>query len=108
MDHKTHPTADEIHADLVQEMPTMSLTTVYNTLKLLSEKGVISMLSIDNRNARFDYAIEPHAHFICRKCGRVMDVSLENQLNIPEEISGCTVESIEVCYKGVCDYCNKN
>ena len=54
MTHHTHPTADTIFNALYPSIPTLSKATVYNTLNLLTEHGVIQMITIDEKNARFD------------------------------------------------------
>ena len=71
MEHLTHPTVDEIYTSLSPEMPTLSKTTVYNTLKLLSDHGAIQTLTIDERNTCYDADTTPHAHFLCKRCGRI-------------------------------------
>ena len=50
IEHRTHPTVDEIYTALSPSIPTLSKTTVYNTLKLLSEQGAAQTLTIDERN----------------------------------------------------------
>lgn len=52
--HKTHPSIDEIYLALCKDIPTLSKTTVYNTLKLFVEHGAALMLTIDEKNACFD------------------------------------------------------
>ena len=52
--HHTHPRIDEIYMALCPDIPTLSKTTVYNTLKLFVEHGAARMLTIDERNACFD------------------------------------------------------
>ena len=69
-----HPTVDEIYQALVDHIPTLSKTTVYNTLRLLMEHGVVRMLTIDGKNANFDGVTEPHAHFLCHQCGRIFNI----------------------------------
>lgn len=54
MTHRTHPTVDEIYTALSPSMPTLSKTTVYNTLRLLAEHGAVLELDMDSRNTRFD------------------------------------------------------
>ena len=54
MKHRTHPTADEIFTALLPSMPTLSRTTVYNTLKVLVEHNAILNINIEEKNARFD------------------------------------------------------
>ena len=69
-----HPTVDEIYQALVDHIPTLSKTTVYNTLRLLMEHGVVRMLTIDGKNANYDGVTEPHAHFLCHQCGRIFNI----------------------------------
>ena len=76
VENHTHPTADEIYSALHKQMPTLSKTTVYNTLKLLTEQGAAIQLTIDERNVCFDADVSPHAHFLCTCCGKVYDMSL--------------------------------
>ena len=77
--HKTHPCIDEIYLALCKDIPTLSKTTVYNTLKLFVEHGAAKMLTIDERNACFDGDLSRHAHFQCKVCGRIYDIPLEEE-----------------------------
>ena len=70
LNHKTHPCIDEIYTALCKEIPTLSKTTVYNTLKLFVEHGAAKMLTIDEKNACFDGDVHPHAHFQCKVCNK--------------------------------------
>ena len=104
-----HPTADDIYNALKNEYPTMSLTTVYNTLKALSDAGAIEMLKIERENARFDFPKIPHSHFRCRSCGKILDISeLPDILKyVPK--GNYHIENVEVYFQGLCDECfNKN
>lgn len=109
LEHRTHPTVDEIHMALSATIPTLSKTTVYNTLKLLSEQGATQMLTIDERNTNFDADTTPHAHFLCKNCGRIYDLhscvkirEVEHQL-----IDGHEIDEIHYYYKGICKQCFK-
>ena len=72
--HRTHPAIDEIYLALCEDIPTLSKTTVYNTLKLFVEHGAAQMLTIDERNTCYDADIQLHAHFLCKKCGKILDL----------------------------------
>ena len=74
MEHRTHPSVDEIYTALAPSIPTLSKTTVYNTLKLLSEQGAAQTLTIDERNTCYDAETSPHAHFLCKQCGKIYDM----------------------------------
>ena len=106
MTHRTHPTVDEIYTALSPSMPTLSKTTVYNTLRLLAERGAVLELDMDSRNTRFDGDVTPHAHFYCKSCGRIEDLPLiggEHLLQaVPESFD---VSDVQVYYKGICRDC---
>lgn len=104
MTHLTHPTVDTIYSDLVQEMPTLSKTTIYNTLKLLAEHKAISELTIDKKTAHYDSITAPHSHFICKRCGRIVDVPTQ-ETHCSLEKEGFTVEETEIYYRGICNTC---
>ena len=77
MEHHTHPTAETIYVDLRETVPTLSRTTVYNTLQLLASCHAINILSIDKRNMHYDGRTDPHAHFLCQCCGKIVDVEVD-------------------------------
>lgn len=105
--HRTHPTVEEVYVDLCKVIPTLSKTTVYNTLRLFSEHGAAAMLTIDERKICFDGVVTPHAHFMCKRCGRLWDVALPEALSrfLPssEEMK---VEEAHFYYKGICKACD--
>lgn len=108
MEHLTHPTVDEIYTALSPAMPTLSKTTVYNTLKLLSEEGAVHTLTIDERNTCYDADTTPHAHFLCKQCGKVYDVRQPASIVKPSKarnVEGHNVQETHYYYKGTCKYC---
>lgn len=107
MTHRTHPNVDRIYGGLRDDMPTLSRTTVYNTLKLFCEEGAIQMLTIDEKNLCFDADTSNHAHFICKRCGKIYDLSSGAGMKkvIPIEIDGHKIEESHFYYKGICKKC---
>ena len=107
MTHRTHPAIDEIYLALCEEIPTLSKTTVYNTLKLFVEHGAAQMLTIDERNTCYDADIQLHAHFLCKKCGKIFDLpaSIEQtKVSVMDE-ERFKVEEIHQYFKGYCPSC---
>ncbi|MBC8415467.1 MAG: transcriptional repressor [Candidatus Cloacimonetes bacterium] len=102
---KTHPTADMIYQALVDEMPTLSKTTVYNTLKTFTEKGILVALSLFESEVRYEYNTEPHIHFKCFKCGKIYDISKTFECFKNEEIEGHKVLEHHINLKGICKSC---
>ena len=110
LEHKTHPCIDEIYSALCTSIPTLSKTTVYNTLKLFTEHGAAQMLTIDERNACFDGDTSCHAHFLCRKCGRIFDFPLplmERRATDELNQTGFQTDETQLYYKGLCPDCKK-
>lgn len=106
MDNKTHPTADIIFNDLYVQIPTLSKTTVYNTLKLLTEMGAVKTIAIDEKNARYDGDMSPHAHFRCKNCGCIYDIPLDqNDKIFVDGIGELTIDEVHLYYKGLCKDC---
>ncbi len=106
MEHCSHPSADEIYNSLVAIYPTLSRTTVYNTLWLFAESGAIDVLTIDRSTARFDYSERPHGHFFCTRCGKIIDVLLPQMPEFPgpdHEIARIDVSAVQ--FKGICRDC---
>ncbi len=69
-----HLTADQVHEAVVDRLPGTSLPTVYATLELLEELGLVRRVSTGSGAVLFDSRVAPHAHAVCRSCGRVEDV----------------------------------
>ncbi len=104
--HRTHPTVEEIYEGLKDEFSTLSKTTVYNTLNALAESGAILTLNIVGTTAHFDGYVDPHAHFLCTRCGKIYDVPISplNDCALPE---GSRIEEVQLYYKGVCGCCSE-
>lgn len=107
MSHNTHPTVETVYQALSKKIPTLSVTTVYNTLRLFAGHGVAQMVTIDERRVCYDGVTEPHVHFYCKQCGRVFDVYSREAPGIPEGIlpEGHRVDEAHLYYKGVCAEC---
>lgn len=103
--NRVHPSAEEIHKNIVKIIPTLSKTTVYNTLNLFVRKGVIKRLGIDDSEARFDIDIEEHAHFQCISCGRIFDLK-ENNISFKENLEGHRMLEASIYIKGYCKECS--
>lgn len=109
MEHHTHPSVDTIFNEMRQSFPNLSRTTVYNTVKILSENGLAQMITIDDEHVNIDGNMLPHAHLLCRKCGRIVDVPLfgisEDDAGGSFMAGGNRIEEIHHYYKGVCQDC---
>ena len=104
-DNQNHPTVETLYQELIDVIPTLSKTTIYNTLKLFGEKGIVYQLAIPGNEAHYDCAECYHAHLLCEKCGEIYDLDLEGEDQQKEEIDGHKVTGIEIIYRGICRKC---
>jgi len=70
---RDHPTAQRIYYEVKKVHPTVSLATVYKTLQILTEHGLIQELDLPQSQARFDSYVEPHINLVCMRCGKIQD-----------------------------------
>lgn len=108
--NRTHPTADEIYSHIRNEYPTISKATVYSTLKILSDMGVLIELSIRKRGeASFDLVEGEHHHLLCKICGNIVDIIVDpcKDCNIMRaaDSQGHRVEEIQAYLYGICCEC---
>ncbi len=107
-EHRTHPTVDDIYAGLIEQMPTLSKTTVYNTLNLFYQQGAVLALTIDDKNVRYDIDTSDHAHFKCLQCGQVFDVpAIVNSITTMASEHGFIITEKHLYLKGYCSTCSE-
>jgi len=100
-----HPQAERIFRAIKKEIPTVSMTSVYNTLDLFQKKGLITPLFITGSEVRFDIDVSPHQHFFCEKCGRIIDLNVDYEYLKRKNIEGHKVIEVQDYFIGVCKDC---
>ena len=105
----THPSAEEIYAQVKQISPTTSLATVYKTLDTLREMGEVLEIQPGDGRQHFD-GIRPHfhPHVICTQCGEIQDVEVEGLTGLPglaQSASGYEIHAQRVEFYGLCSQC---
>lgn len=109
LNHRTHPSIDEIYMALCDDIPTLSKTTVYNTLKLFVEQGAAQMLTIDEKYVCYDADLSAHAHFLCKKCNKIFDLPAPATDELTSQINeqGFQMEQVHYYYRGLCPACKQ-
>jgi Fur family transcriptional regulator, peroxide stress response regulator len=105
-----HPDADTLFQAVRRRVPTVSLDTVYRTLWLLNDVGLIRTLGSRRESVRFDANPEHHHHYVCVQCGLARDFECAelNALRVPEAVRRLgSVAGTHVEVRGVCESCNK-
>lgn len=103
--NKNHPTVDKIYSELIKEIPTLSKTTVYNTLGLFIKENVTKLITIEEGETRYDADVSNHGHFKCTNCGEIYDFRLnDNEMNV-EDLDNFKVNEKNFYYLGLCEKC---
>lgn len=107
LDKRNHPTVDLIYQELLPELPTLSRTTVYNTLDAFCENGLAIHLDFGEGFLRYDADISPHSHFFCKCCQKVFDLEIPPEDIAPKLPKGFAIQESQLYAFGVCEECNK-
>lgn len=108
----SHPTADMVYMHVKQEFPNISLGTVYRNLKLLTDLGEAIKITAPDGGDRFDGHVQPHNHFYCIDCGRILDLNMDmdaiNHINelAAKDFDGI-IESSTTLFYGKCNDCTQ-
>ena len=108
---KTHPSAEWVYQQLKPEIPDLSLGTVYRNIAMFKADGTIQSIGTVQGLERYDGNTDPHTHFICTHCGRVIDL---DRVELPEQIlkeaancTGGSIGSYQLQFFGSCAACMK-
>jgi Fe2+ or Zn2+ uptake regulation protein len=103
-----HATAEEVLQAAAPHLPGLSLPTVYATLDLFERLGVARRIDGAGSAVLYDPRTDAHHHFLCRRCGRVVDVDAgvdERRLAAAARAAGLEVDGVEVTLRGLCPDC---
>jgi Fur family transcriptional regulator, peroxide stress response regulator len=104
-----HPTAEEIYQFMKKEFPTLSFTTVYNTLHSLHEMGILREYHFGEAS-RFEMADQHHHHFLCLNCGKMNDIEEHDIQVIPngQLAEQYHIQTTDIVVKGICQQCRQS
>ncbi len=103
-----HVTAEQLHAELAPEAPSLSPATIYSTLDLLDDLGFVRRVSTPRGTTVYDPRTEIHHHAICRRCGRIADLDATVDARAAEQAAaraGFRVDHGELQLSGMCAAC---
>jgi Fur family peroxide stress response transcriptional regulator len=105
-----HPSAQKTYLEVKKTHPTVSLATIYTTIKILKESGLVLELNLPRGQTRLDPNTEPHAHLVCLRCGTISDWSDPIMPKLIARVSAdanFTVVGSSLDLKGICDSCER-
>ncbi|MCE9593141.1 MAG: transcriptional repressor [Planctomycetes bacterium] len=101
LDTDEHPSADQVWSRVMEAFPMVSRATVYNTLNLLVEKGLLRQHVLAEGRIVFDPLVEPHHHFIDEETGRIHDVPWDAiKVSRVDALEGFDVAEYQVVLRG--------
>lgn len=106
---KAHPDAAQVHSQVREKLPSISLGTVYRTLDALVRDGVVMTIERTGQATRYDYkhADGHHHHAVCRCCGAIFDVAVGDIPSVPASAlpAGFQVTDVHLEFMGICQEC---
>lgn len=106
--NRCHPSVEQIFSDLLKELPTLSKTTVYNTLRILTETGLVRSMTIDDNETRYDINTKNHGHFKCNSCNTIYDFYVDIDEFCSDDLKNYKIEDKNVYFMGICPRCLTN
>jgi Fur family peroxide stress response transcriptional regulator len=106
-----HPTAERIFQEVRRQIPALSFNTVYKTLEVFCQKGLVTKVNPLHEIARYDKTTQEHAHLICRVCHRIIDLAWDPPpltSFAPEELNGFLPEQQRLTVWGLCRACQES
>ena len=112
-----HLTAENIYFILKRKNIKVGLATIYRTLDLFYQNGIVNKINIGDGTIRYEYVDRErihHHHLVCIKCGKVMEYTDEEEPLFLEQLAerikknyGFSVLSHEIYLYGICKECNE-
>ena len=105
-----HLTAGEIFERVRRKDPKIAYGTVYRSLHLLAQHGLIQELTFADQASRYDGRVERHDHVHCTSCGLLVDVDVPVALmarHVAEERTGFAITSHHTVFAGTCPACQR-
>ena len=109
-DRRDHPSAEKIYQEVRQQLPAISFNTVYKTLEILCQRGLVSKVNPLHEVARYDGETGRHVHLICRRCHTIVDLHWQPKAQpalAPEALQCFRVEHQSLTLWGLCARCQE-
>jgi len=105
---RSHPTAEQLHSRLKEQLPGLSLTTVYTALNDLVQAGEVRRFEAGDGSVHFDPEMRPHAELVCVQCGRIDDAPTDgSSARLPRRLQGYQILRRTELLHGVCPSCQQ-
>jgi Fur family transcriptional regulator, peroxide stress response regulator len=108
--NREHPSVQKIYKEVQKIYPTLSLATVYSTLNILKESGLIQELNLPQGQTRYDPYLEPHINLVCVRCGKINDLDDPAARELVKKViakAEFTPNAQRLDVYGICKHCSK-
>ncbi|MDE2572959.1 MAG: transcriptional repressor, partial [bacterium] len=105
-----HLDAEDIHERAREELPSLGLATIYRTLDLLRELGLVQMVQYPGTAARYEARLDKHHHLLCTRCHQLSDVEAPMLVELVSEIAsgvGFAPSDFKLIVSGLCHRCRR-
>jgi Fur family ferric uptake transcriptional regulator/Fur family peroxide stress response transcriptional regulator len=109
-DRDRHVSAEELLSEASEKLPGVSLPTVYATLELFEELGIVRRVNSGGGTLLWDTRAAAHGHMVCRRCGKIEDIDIPLDLDRATRSaahSGFDPDRAEVVVTGLCADCRR-
>ena len=102
-----HLSIKELFSKIRPNFPSISLATIYKNINFLMEKSLLKEVKLSDLEARYEITKAPHAHLLCKKCGKIQDVAFDIDSMVKEFEKNCdfVIESNSIELAGICKDC---
>lgn len=100
-----HPDCETVYEMVREKLPGIGVATVYRNLKRLVSDGLAVTLETTKDSLHYDADVSDHAHFVCSKCGRIIDIFSRFDIEEAVEQTGFKVDKKKIVFYGVCPDC---
>lgn len=103
-----HPSPEEVYERVREQIPSISLATVYKTVHTFLEAGIVSEVSLHHRSLRLESNQQPHHHMVCTGCKTIFDLApdaiqpVQIKETLPERFQ---LQRLSVELLGLCERC---
>lgn len=107
-EREQHATAEQTHRAVADRLPNVSVQTIYATLELFEQLGIVRRVASPTGATLFDSRVAPHHHRVCRSCGAVADVDADVDCApalAAARAAGFAPDAASVTVLGVCERC---
>lgn len=103
MGHRDHPTAQEVFMRVKEDLPSISLATVYNCLEAMLKHGIVRQVNFERESSRYCSNLADHGHFHDETSGAIHDVTFKPGVNLSDFLelpAGATIDHVEITLRG--------